>query len=113
MRVVDYVGVSTDRQVDVGAGLDVQRQAIRACAEPGGINRMVALVVNEGVSGTLADRPALAEALAQMREGKARGLIVHCLDRLARGLVLQEQLLAECWRMIVGRLPVRAGPWQR
>jgi len=24
---------------------------------------------------------------------------VHRLDRLARDLVLQEQLLAECWRM--------------
>lgn len=98
MRVVGYVRVSTDRQVDAGSGLDVQRQAVRAwCRDQR--HRLVALVADEGVSGTLADRPALAEALALLREGEARGLVVHRLDRLARDLVLQEQLLAECWRM--------------
>jgi DNA invertase Pin-like site-specific DNA recombinase len=98
MRVVGYVRVSTDRQVDFGAGLDVQRKAVRAWCRTHS-HRLVALVADEGVSGTLADRPALAEALALLREGKAGGLVVHRLDRLARDLVLQEQLLAECWRM--------------
>lgn len=51
------------------------------------------------MSGTLADRPALAEGLALLQEGTARGVIVHRLDCLARDLVMQEQLLAECWRM--------------
>ncbi|MDP9402618.1 MAG: recombinase family protein [Actinomycetota bacterium] len=58
----------------------------------------MALVADEGVSGTLADRAGLAEALALLRERAAWGLVVHGLDRLARDLVLQEQLLAECWR---------------
>ncbi|MDP9389706.1 MAG: recombinase family protein [Actinomycetota bacterium] len=62
-------------------------------------HQLVALVTDEGVSGTLADRPRLGEALGLLREGKARGLVVHRLDRLARDLVLQEQLLAECWRL--------------
>lgn len=98
VRVVGYVRVSTDRQVDAGAGLDVQRQAVRAwCREHG--HRLVATVADEGVSGTLTDRPALAEALALLRERKAGAVVVHRLDRLARDLVLQEQLLAECWRM--------------
>ena len=98
MRVVGYVRVSTDRQVDVGAGLEVQRQAVRVwCRDQR--HRLVALVADEGVSGTLADRPALAEALALLRDGRAQCLAVHRLDRLARDLVLQEQLLAECWRM--------------
>ena len=98
MRVVGYVRVSTDRQVDAGAGLDVQRRAVRAWCRAEG-HRLVELVADAGVSGTLADRPALAEALILLREGKAQGLVVHRLDRLARDLVVQEQLLAEVWRM--------------
>lgn len=74
MRVVGYVRLSTDRQVDAGAGLDVQRRAVRAwrraegtpARRPGG---------RAGVSGTLTDSPALAEALVLLRERKARGLI--------------------------------------
>lgn len=34
-----------------------------------------------------------------MLGGRAQGLVVYRLDRLARDLVLQEQLLAEVWRM--------------
>ncbi|MDP9387297.1 MAG: recombinase family protein [Actinomycetota bacterium] len=98
MRVVGYVRVSTDRQVEDGAGLEVQWRAVRAWCRAHG-HRLVALVADEGVSGTLADRPALAEALALLREGTARGLVVHRLDRLARDLIVQEQLLAELWRM--------------
>lgn len=93
-----YVRVSTDRQVDAGAGLEVQRRAVRAWCRAEG-HRLVDLVADAGVSGTLADRPALAEALVLLREGKAQGLVVHRLDRLARDLVVQEQLLAEVWRM--------------
>lgn len=97
MRVVGYVRVSTDRQVDAGAGLEVQRRAIRSWCRAEG-HRLVDIVADRGVSGTLADRPALANALGRLRDGTARGLVVHRLDRLARDLVLQEQLLAECWR---------------
>ena len=40
----------------------------------------------------------LAEALELLNKRAAAGLVVYRLDRLARDLVLQEQLLAECWR---------------
>ncbi len=97
MRVVGYVRVSTEIQV-AGGGLDTQRRAIRTWCRTGG-HTLVSLVADEGVSGSLADRPGLGEALALLRHGTARGLVVHRLDRLARDLVLQEQLLAECWKM--------------
>ena len=79
MRVVGYTSVSTDRQVDAGAGLDVQRRAVRAWCRAKG-HRLVDLVADAGVSGTLADRPALAEALVLLREGKG-GLVEHRLGR--------------------------------
>jgi DNA invertase Pin-like site-specific DNA recombinase len=53
------------------------------------------------VSGSngLADRVALAEALEALRIRRAVGLVVYRLDRLARDLMIQEQLLAEIRRM--------------
>jgi DNA invertase Pin-like site-specific DNA recombinase len=43
-------------------------------------------------------RPGLARALALVGADRADGVLVHRLDRLARDLVLQEQLLAELHR---------------
>lgn len=109
MRVVGYVRVSTDRQAEEGLGLEVQERALRSWAKAGG-HRLVALYRDEGLSGSkdAADRPGLADALAALRQaGKvvrsgevwAEGLVVPRLDRLARDLVLQEQLLAEVRRV--------------
>ena len=100
MRVVAYLRVSTDRQAEEGLGLDVQRQGIRAWAKAHG-HRIVAWHADEGGSGSngLDGRAALAEVFAQLKDGGAVGLVVYRLDRLARDLVLQEQLLAEVWRI--------------
>ena len=96
--VIGYIRVSTERQAEEGCGLDEQRQTIRAWARSSG-HRLVAIVGDEGVSGTLAERAGLGEALASLGAGEARGLVVARLDRLARDLVVQEHLLAECWRL--------------
>jgi DNA invertase Pin-like site-specific DNA recombinase len=100
LRLVGYLRVSTDRQAEHGLGLDVQEAAIRKWARAGG-HRVVAWYRDEGESGSngLETRVALAEALATIREQKAAGVVVYRLDRLARDLVLQEQLLAEVRRM--------------
>src|SRR5262245_51778814 len=100
MRVVAYLRVSTDRQVDEGLGLDVQRDAIRRWARAGG-HRVVAWCADEGVSGAngIETRVGLYDALTQLRTGRAAALVVFRLDRLARDLILQEQLLAEVRRL--------------
>ncbi len=69
--LVGYARVSTLEQ-STAAQVDALRAA--------GCER----VFEEAVSGTRADRPQLAAALAFMREGDA--LVVHRLDRLARSL---------------------------
>jgi DNA invertase Pin-like site-specific DNA recombinase len=58
------------------------------------------VIADSGISGTteLDDRPGLAEALAMVGNGSVGGVCVARLDRLARDLVLQEQLLAEIRR---------------
>src|SRR4051812_34317015 len=87
-------------QAERGLGLDIQRQAIRKWASANG-HRLVAVESDEGISGSngLESRLGLAAALRRLRNGEAKGLLVYRLDRLARDLVLQEQLLAEVRRM--------------
>lgn len=99
-RVVAYLRVSTDRQAEHGLGLDVQEAALKEWARASG-RRIVATCTDEGISGSngLEERDGLAEALHLLREGHADALAVYRLDRLARDLVIQEQLLAEVWRI--------------
>jgi len=99
MRLAAYLRVSTDRQAEEGLGLEVQEQAIRAWARSNG-HRVVGWHSDEGISGSngLEHREGLADALEMLKAGTARGLVVYRLDRLARDLVLQEQLLADVRR---------------
>lgn len=95
MRYVIYLRVSTDQQADSGAGLDIQEQACRAWLRAQR-HRLAGVQSDAGRSGTLdiGDRPGLASAMALLLDDRADGLVVYRLDRLARDLVLQEQLLA-------------------
>lgn len=99
MRYVAYVRVSTDRQADDGQGLEVQEKACRAWARARG-HRIGWLLTDGGFSGSadVLDRPGLAAALAAVSAEGAAGVVVYRLDRLARDLVLQEQLIAELRR---------------
>jgi DNA invertase Pin-like site-specific DNA recombinase len=96
VKITAYLRVSTDAQAEHGLGLDVQRQAIRAWARAHG-HRITSWHTDSGVSGSngLDFREALPDAVAEVRAGRAAGLVVYRLDRLARDLVLQETLLAE------------------
>jgi DNA invertase Pin-like site-specific DNA recombinase len=100
MKLVGYIRVSTDRQAEEGLGLEVQEDALRSWARSNG-HRVTKVLRDEGISGSngIETRVGLAEALELLRSGEAGGLVVYRLDRLARDLVLQEQLLAEIWRM--------------
>ena len=68
--MIGYARVSAEDQ-----NLDLQRQALRAA----GCERIF-----EDTAGGAAERPALREALAQLRAGDT--LVVWCLDRLGRSL---------------------------
>jgi DNA invertase Pin-like site-specific DNA recombinase len=100
MNIVAYLRVSTDRQAELGLGLDIQRAAIRIWSRANG-HRIVSWAADEGASGGdgLDAREGLAEALCALRQHRANGIVVYRIDRLARDLVVQEQLLAEIWRV--------------
>ena len=81
MDHVAYYRVSTDQQGTSGLGIDAQRQAVQSFINING-NKLVAEYV-EVESGRKADRPVLAQALAECRKRKAK-LVIAKLDRLAR-----------------------------
>jgi DNA invertase Pin-like site-specific DNA recombinase len=103
LRLITYARVSTDRQAEEGAGLEVQVRAMRAWARSHGhrIVEIVEVVRDEGMSGTLdaADRPALTAALEAVEGGRADGLVVHRLDRLGRSLTTLEAVSVKVWSM--------------
>lgn len=100
-HAVAYLRVSTDTQAQKGEGLTDQREAIEAWAK---VERFTidAWYCDEGESGSngLESRLALAEAIDHLAnpDAPATVLVVYKLDRLARDMVLQEQLLATIWR---------------
>jgi DNA invertase Pin-like site-specific DNA recombinase len=99
MRVVGYLRVSTERQADEGPGLEVQEQAIKVWAAAEG-HKLVACYSDGGVSGSngIDARVGLHEALMALAAGRADGLVVYRLDRLARDLSVQEGMLVWVWK---------------
>lgn len=89
MRFVTYLRVSTERQGRSGLGLEAQRAAVAAHVL--GRGDVVAEFV-EVESGTRADRPELARALAKAKQADAV-LLIAKLDRLARNVAFIANLL--------------------
>jgi DNA invertase Pin-like site-specific DNA recombinase len=91
-----YVRTSTTNNED---SIPAQEAACRAWAAEQG-HEVGELFADEGVSGAVPpqDRPGLRDALWAVKEGRASGLIVHRLDRLARELHVQEAALAHVWQ---------------
>lgn len=99
LSAVISLRVSTDEQAEEGYSLAAQERACRAFCEAQGWP-IAAVVVDEGVSGTLppSDRPGLSTALDMLRRGSARALVVHKLDRLARSVRITNDLIDEFQR---------------
>lgn len=76
-----YVRVSTAEQADSGLGLEAQSAALFAEAERRGWDTEV--LADRGASGKLIN-PGLRKALDLLAAGRADGLLVSKMDRLAR-----------------------------
>ncbi|MCZ4581920.1 MULTISPECIES: recombinase family protein [Gordonia] len=107
---VAYLRVSTEEQATSGAGLAAQRAAIEAEATRRGLT-IVEFFSDEGISGkAIANRPALAEAIAAVEAGQAESLMVAKLDRLSRSVADASRLLDQAsrngWRVLSADLAV-------
>lgn len=99
MNLTAYLRVSTNGQVDK-YGLPAQETDVRAFAKRHG-HRIVKVETDGGLTGTLSDdeRPALLAALRSVRDGRAEGILIPSLNRLARLLTVQEAILAKVWQL--------------
>jgi DNA invertase Pin-like site-specific DNA recombinase len=114
MRLVSYLRVSTNGQVDA-YGLEAQRRDIRRWAKANG-HKIVAEHVDAGLSGTLpvGERPGLADALRTLRKPpEADGIVAGRIDRLARELTAQEGIFALVWREGGRVFTADYGEWMR
>ena len=98
-RLVAYLRVSTDRQSEEGCSLEAQRAKIERWASAMG-HELVAVYQDAGISGGKDEdeRPGLAAALADLRSGRADGLVITKLDRLARSVKVLATLVDEVFR---------------
>ena len=79
-----YIRVSTARQGEQGVSLEQQRDAITRYAQR---NHMeLAQCFEERETAARAGRPVFTQMMRQLRAGKARGVVIHKIDRSARNL---------------------------
>jgi DNA invertase Pin-like site-specific DNA recombinase len=91
IKAFGYLRVSGKSQVE-GMGFDRQMEKITAYAADTGIT-IVQCFREEGVSGSLADRPALQEMMVALMSDGVHTVLIEKLDRLARDMMVQENLL--------------------
>ncbi len=94
-KAFGYVRVSGLGQLK-GHGLRRQAEAIKSYAQTHNLD-LIEVFREEGVSGTLEDRPALADLLLSLEQNGhgVRAIIIERLDRLARDLMVQEAIVRD------------------
>jgi site-specific DNA recombinase len=79
-----YIRVSTVKQGERGTSLDEQRSAIEAYASRNGL--AISAWFEEMETAAKQGRRQFTRMLAELRKGKAHGVIIHKIDRSARNL---------------------------
>ncbi|MBA7495400.1 hypothetical protein ES702_05982 [subsurface metagenome] len=89
IKVVGYIRVSTENQVEDGMGLDIQEETIKNYCSKQKDYSLIKIYSDPGISGGTINRPGLNELLRDAKEKKFEKVIVAKLDRLARDLYVQ------------------------
>lgn len=109
-KLIGYIRVSTDKQIESGAGLEAQIAYIEGEAKRRG-SELEIVSEGEGASGkSMSKRSALNEAMARLDKGEASALIVYKLDRLTRSvadfLMILERSRKGKWALVIGDLSI-------
>lgn len=105
MKIIAYIRVSTDEQVDSGAGLAAQRASIAAeAARRGWSIDDLEFIEDAGFSAKNLRRPGLTDALERLKAGEASILLVSKMDRLSRSLLdfasIMQRAQREGWALV-------------
>ena len=92
IEAVGYCRVSSIGQQKTGTGLDRQEKDIKAYAKQNGYK--LTAVYREAFTGTENDRPVFETMIVDLLDNGCRVIICECLDRLARDLSIQLQIIA-------------------
>lgn len=85
--MLGYLRVSTEKQVDEGMSLAVQKEKIAAFVQVYADElELAGFEEDAGESGKSLDRPGLTRALDRLASGEVQALIVMKLDRLTRSV---------------------------
>ncbi len=84
MKVIGYIRVSTDIQEASGLGLDAQLAKINGYA--GLYDLEIMNIYKDAASGKSLNREGLQDALKDLENGVAEGLVIAKLDRLTRSV---------------------------
>jgi DNA invertase Pin-like site-specific DNA recombinase len=92
-KAFGYLRVSGKSQLE-GDGFPRQREAIEKYAAAHNIV-IVQWFEEKGITGTIADRPALQDMLVALLSNGVKTVLVEKLDRLARDLMVQEAIIKD------------------
>lgn len=109
-KLIGYVRVSTDKQIESGAGIDAQISYLQQEADRRNLELEI-VSEGEGASGkSMGKRLALNEAMNRLDKGEASALIVSKLDRLTRSvadfLTILERSRKGKWALVIGDLAI-------
>lgn len=109
-KLIGYVRVSTDKQIESGAGIEAQISYLQQEADRRGLELEI-VSEGEGASGkSMGKRSALNDAMKRLDKGEASALIVSKLDRLTRSvadfLTILERSRKGSWSLIIGDLAI-------
>ena len=94
MAAIGYCRVSTRGQADRGVSLSVQKKAIRDFAANEGLDLTAMIIVDE--SGYGMNHPGIKRLVKIIKQRRVEAVLVYSLDRLARSLARQNELLNIC-----------------
>ena len=104
-RAALYIRVSSDRQAKEGDSIHAQREALRQYAQSHHM-QIYGEYVDDGVSGTRADRDELSRLLSDVESGMIDVILITKLDRLYRSLKHYLNMMDRLDRHNVGWLAI-------